>query len=84
MRKKWFFLLIFSLVMVSCTDFNKVVKSTDYEYKYKKGIEYYEMGDYNHANTLFQDLVYVFRELHGVISFFTIIQKVYSNKAIIF
>lgn len=61
MRKKWFFLLILSLFMASCTDFNKVVKSTDYEYKYKKGIEYYEMGDYNHANTLFQDLVYVFR-----------------------
>lgn len=38
-----------------------VVKSTDYEYKYKKAIEYYEGGDFTHANTLFQDLVYVFR-----------------------
>lgn len=38
-----------------------VVKSTDYEYKYKKAIEYYESGDYNHASELFQSLVYAFR-----------------------
>lgn len=61
MEKKWFFLLIFSLFLFSCSDFNKVVKSTDYEYKYKKAIEYYTAGDYNRANTLFQDLVYVYR-----------------------
>lgn len=61
MDKKWFFLLIFSLFLFSCSDFNKVVKSTDYEYKYKKAIEYYEADDYTHANTLFQDLVYVYR-----------------------
>lgn len=61
MNKKWFFLLILSLFLFSCSDFNKVVKSTDYEYKYKKAVEYYEAEDYTHANTLFQDLVYVFR-----------------------
>lgn len=38
-----------------------VVKSTDYEYKYKKGIEYFEKGEYSKAITLFQDLVYAFR-----------------------
>lgn len=58
---KWFYVLIISLILASCSDFNKVVKSTDYEYKYKKALEYYEEGDYTHANTLFQDLVYVFR-----------------------
>lgn len=61
MDKKWFFLLIVSLFLLSCSDFNKVVKSTDYEYKYKKGMEYYQQGEYNRANTLFQDLVYVYR-----------------------
>jgi len=61
MDKKWFFLLIISLFLFSCSEFNKVVKSTDYEYKYKKGIEYYDAGDYTHAITLFQDLVYAFR-----------------------
>jgi outer membrane protein assembly factor BamD len=61
MDKKWFFLLIISLFLLSCSEFNKVVKSTDYEYKYKKALEYYEAEDFTHANSLFQDLVYVFR-----------------------
>lgn len=61
MDKKWFFLLGLSLFLLSCSEFNKVVKSTDYEYKYKKGIEYYDAKDYTHAITLFQDLVYAFR-----------------------
>jgi outer membrane protein assembly factor BamD len=61
MEKKWFLLLIFSLFLFSCSDFNKVVKSTDYEYKYKKAQEYYSSGDYTRANTLFQDLVHVYR-----------------------
>lgn len=61
MIKKWFFLLIFSAVMVSCSEFNTVLKSTDYEYRYKKAIEYYEAGDYTHASQLFEDLVYAFR-----------------------
>ncbi|HUM89411.1 MAG TPA: outer membrane protein assembly factor BamD [Prolixibacteraceae bacterium] len=61
MKIKWFFLLAFSSLLFSCGEFNTVLKSTDYEYKYKKGIEYYEAGDYNHAITLFEDLVYAFR-----------------------
>ncbi|MFA9389855.1 MAG: outer membrane protein assembly factor BamD [Prolixibacteraceae bacterium] len=61
MNTKWFFLLILSSFLFSCGEYNKVVKSTDYEYKYKKGIEYYEAGDFNHASELFQSLVYAFR-----------------------
>nr|HPR31663.1 outer membrane protein assembly factor BamD [Prolixibacteraceae bacterium] len=41
--------------------FNTVLKSTDYEYKYKKAVEYYQTGDYTHAISLFEDLVYAFR-----------------------
>jgi outer membrane protein assembly factor BamD len=61
MRKNLFLLLISSLLLFSCSEFNKVVKSTDYEYKYKKALEYYEAKDYSHAISLFQDLVYVYR-----------------------
>lgn len=61
MNKKFFFLLISSLFLFSCSEFNMVVKSTDYEYKYKKGIEYYEAGEYTRAITLFQDLVNAYR-----------------------
>jgi outer membrane protein assembly factor BamD len=61
MDKKWILLLILSLFLFSCGEFNSVVKSTDYEYKYKKGVEYYKSGDYTHATTLFEDLIYAFR-----------------------
>ncbi|MDA3878902.1 MAG: outer membrane protein assembly factor BamD [Prolixibacteraceae bacterium] len=61
MVKNWFYIVIASLLLLSCSDYNMVVKSTDYEYKYKKALEYYEEGDYTHANSLFNDLVYVFR-----------------------
>jgi outer membrane protein assembly factor BamD len=61
MDKKWFFLLVLSSFLFSCGEFNTVLKSTDHEYKYKKGIEYYQAGDYSHAITIFEDLVYAFR-----------------------
>jgi len=61
MDKKWILLLILSLFLSSCGEFNTVVKSTDYEYKYKKALEYYEAKDYTHAVSLFEDLVYAFR-----------------------
>ncbi|HNW50330.1 MAG TPA: outer membrane protein assembly factor BamD [Prolixibacteraceae bacterium] len=61
MDKKWIFLLILSSFLVSCGEFNNVLKSTDYEYKFKKGVEYYQAKDYNHAITLFEELVYAFR-----------------------
>lgn len=61
MNRFWFLLLIVSFLLSSCGEFNKVVKSTDYEYKFKKAVEYYNANDYKHAISLFQDLVYIYR-----------------------
>lgn len=61
MIKKWYFLLIFSSFLYSCGEYNMVVKSTDFEYKYKKGIEYYENGEFTRSSELLQSLVYAFR-----------------------
>lgn len=49
------------MVLSSCSDYNKIVKSTDYEFKYKKAVEYYEDGEYVKAGTLFQELVNIYR-----------------------
>ncbi len=54
-------ILIAAVVLSACSDFNKVIKSTDYEYKYKKGIEYYEAGEFVRSGTLFQELINIFR-----------------------
>jgi len=51
------FILIFS----SCSDYNKIVKSTDYEFKYKKAVEYYEEGEFVRSSTLFKELINIVR-----------------------
>lgn len=54
-------LVLMTVVLSSCGDYNKIVKSTDTEYKYKKAVEYYEDGEYVRAGTLFRDLVNIYR-----------------------
>jgi outer membrane protein assembly factor BamD len=46
---------------LSCGDYQKVVKSTDYEYKLKKAKEYYDNKDYNRSSQLYQELVSIYR-----------------------
>lgn len=48
-------------VVSSCGDYNKILKSTDYEFKHKKAIEYFEEGEFVKAGTLFQELVNIYR-----------------------
>lgn len=47
--------------LVSCNDFNRLVKSTDNEMKYEVAMDYYDRGDYNHALQLFDLLQASFR-----------------------
>jgi len=61
MKKYGFISMLFLLLTTACSDFNKIVKSTDYEFKYKKAIEYYNEGEYVRSSTLLKDLVGVFR-----------------------
>ncbi len=51
-------LFIFTLVFVisSCSDYNKVLKSNDIDYKYNRAVEYYEKGEYAKALSLFDEL----------------------------
>lgn len=54
-------LALLIVVATSCGDYNKVVKSTDYEYKFKKAIEYYEKGEFAKSGSLLQDLLSIYR-----------------------
>jgi outer membrane protein assembly factor BamD len=49
------------LLVLSCSDFQKVVKSTDYEFKLKKAKEYYEHKEYGRASQLYQELINIYR-----------------------
>ncbi len=61
MRNFTFLILVFLLMFSSCSDYTKVVKSTDYEFKYKKAIEYYESGDFVKSSTLLKELINIVR-----------------------
>lgn len=54
-------LILLTVILSSCGSYNKIVKSTDYEYKYKKAIEYYEDGEYVRSGTLLKELVNIYR-----------------------
>jgi len=53
MKKTPFFLLIVVLTLISCSDYQKLLKSDDAELKYTKAVEYFNKGDFMRATTLF-------------------------------
>jgi len=61
MRNIGYFVLLSALLLTACSDYNKVIKSSDYEFKFKKAIEYYEAGEFVRSGTLFQELINIYR-----------------------
>ena len=56
------FTLFLALTAVSCNHgLNKVLKSTDYEYKYKKAIEYYTNKQYRQSQMIFEELFPIYK-----------------------
>jgi outer membrane protein assembly factor BamD len=51
---------LFSLWLGAC-QFNRILKSSDYELKFTKAIEYYNKGNYTSAQTLLEELIPVFK-----------------------
>ncbi len=64
MLKKWgtiLFVAITSLLISSCSEYNKVLKSSDLEYKFAKANDYYESKEYYKAYPLIEDLTAIYR-----------------------
>lgn len=55
------FFTVYCLLFVSCSSYNKLLKSTDYNNKYDAAVKYYEKGDYIKALALLEELVSVYR-----------------------
>lgn len=53
--------LSISLLFFACSEYQKVLKSPNPEYKYTKAVEYYENGEYVKALPLLEELVPLFR-----------------------
>ena len=68
MRKYTFikFLAVFmvSVTLYSCSGYNKLLKSSDYDLKYEKGFEYYNKQKYSKALQIFEQITSVYREAY--------------------
>ncbi len=62
MIRKWVLLFLLPLIALSgCSDYQKLLKSNDYEKKYEKAVELYNEGDYYRALQLFDQVIPVYR-----------------------
>jgi len=53
-------LLLLGFILFSCSPFERTLKSKDYNFKYKKALEYYKKKDWYRSTTIFEQLVPVF------------------------
>ena len=56
MKRKILQILFIAFILNSCGEYQKVLKSDDYNYKYEQAVAYYENEDYNRAMPLFNEL----------------------------
>lgn len=54
-------LSLLALLIMSCSGFDKLLKSKDYGLMYKKGLEYYAKKDHYRYTTIFEQLVPIYR-----------------------
>ena len=55
------FPFILAIVLFSCSKYQKVLKSTDVDYKYEMAIKYYEKDDYLRAYPIFEEIIPLLR-----------------------
>jgi len=54
-------IFVVTTLFFSCSEYQKILKSSDYNLKYEKAVAYYEDGDYYRAQSLFDELVSIFK-----------------------
>lgn len=61
--KKYSIILLISSVIIStsCSEYQKLLKSSDFELKYTKAVEYYDKEDYFRALSLFEELLTMYK-----------------------
>ncbi|TGE29907.1 outer membrane protein assembly factor BamD [Hymenobacter metallicola] len=56
-RPAFFVLLVSTLLLGSCSGYQKLLKSSDVNKKYEAAVQYYDKGDFFKAGTLLEDLI---------------------------
>ncbi len=61
MKKNIIISLLIAASLSSCGEYNKLLKSTDYEYKYEAAKNYFAKGQYGRASTLLNELITILK-----------------------
>ena len=61
MKKNTIITLLTVLILSSCGEYNKLLKSTDYEYKYEAAKNYFAKGQYSKSATLLNELITILK-----------------------
>lgn len=82
MKIKILFVFVLTLlVTTSCGEYNKILKSTDYELKYTYAKKYFDERKYGRATTLLEELVPIFKgTAHAEESLFLLAQSFFYDK----
>ncbi|WP_165156871.1 outer membrane protein assembly factor BamD [Parabacteroides sp. ZJ-118] len=79
--KKVVFLLMMTVLLSSCGEYNKILKSTDYELKYSYAKKYFNAKQYSKSATLLDELVTIFKgTAHAEESLYLLAQSYYGQK----
>ena len=57
MKIKLIYFLMFALALSSCSEYHKILKSTDRDLKYSYAKKYFEEGKYSRSVTLLEELI---------------------------
>lgn len=81
MRMKFVSLLLLAVLLASCGEYNKILKSTDKELKYTYAKKYFEEGKYSRSITLLEELIAPFKGTDkGEESLYLLAQSYYNSK----
>jgi outer membrane protein assembly factor BamD len=58
---KYLYIAVILFFVSSCSSYQKLLKSSDYNLKYEKAVEYYNKKDYFRAQSLFDELISVYK-----------------------
>lgn len=60
-KKSNFIFITLIILLLGCSEYQRVLKSTDLDYKFEKAMEYYEDDEYYKALPLFEELIPLYR-----------------------
>ena len=81
MKKVVFLLMMMTVLLSSCGEYNKILKSTDYELKYSYAKKYFNAKQYSKSATLMDELVTIFKgTAYAEESLYLLAQSYYGQK----